>query len=201
MPLFAVVVEWLSPSDAHKTDSIHKREPSGCRTLLSLSKCTSGKSLLTSSRAVYPVLITLESPLSTVPFCCGVYEAVSSRRIPRCYSYQRTLSWYSRRRCRSQTLAELPCRTPMSATKRFTTRRMTDGLLSQDPYGRWKREALSTNMMTYRESPSNSWNGPAVSMCTMSMGAAARDVMWCGVVARILFANDHSEHRARSPTN
>ena len=100
----------VSPSEAHKTDYIHKLEPSGCRTLLRLSKCTSGKSLLTSSRAVCPALITLDSPLSTVSFCCVVYGAVSSRRIPRSNSNQRTSSWCSRRRCRSRTLAELPCR-------------------------------------------------------------------------------------------
>ena len=71
MPLFAVVAERLDPSEAHKTDSIHKLEPSGSRTPLSLSRCTSGKSLFTSSRAACPALIALESQLSTGPFCCG----------------------------------------------------------------------------------------------------------------------------------
>ena len=52
--MFAVVVERLNPSEAHKTNCIHKLEPSGSRTLLSLSRCTSRKSLLTSKRAACP---------------------------------------------------------------------------------------------------------------------------------------------------
>ena len=87
MPLFAVVVERLNPSDAHKTDSVHKLEPSGSRTPLSISRSTSGKSLFTSSRTACLVLVALESPLSTGLFCCGVYGAVSSRRIPRPLQY------------------------------------------------------------------------------------------------------------------
>ena len=196
MPLFAVVVEWLSPSHAHKTDPIYKLEPSGSRTPLSLSRCTSGKSLLTSSRVVCPALIAFTSPLSTVPFCCGVYGAVSSRRIPRRYNNQRTSSWCTRRRCRSQMLAELPCRPQNVSSHRKWQMRSCPRTL----YGRWKREALSTNTMTYREPPSHSWNGPAVSMGTMSMGAAARDVVRCGVGARIPFAIGHSEYGASSST-
>ena len=87
MPLFAVVAERLNPSEARKTDFIHKLEPSKCRTPFSLSRCTSGKSLLTSIRAACPALNARESPLSTGPFCCGVCGTVSSRRIRRLLQY------------------------------------------------------------------------------------------------------------------
>ena len=89
----------------------------------------------------------------------------------------------------------------MSATKCCTTTKMTDALLFRVPYGRWEREALSTNRTTHREPPSDSWNGPAVSMCIMSIGAAARDVVWSVVGARIPFALEHPEHGASSPTS
>ena len=81
MPLFAVVAERLNPSEAHKTDSIHRLEPSGSRTPLSFSRWTSGKSFSVSIRAACPALIVLESPLSTGPFCCGVYGTVTLWRI------------------------------------------------------------------------------------------------------------------------
>ena len=42
---------------------------------------------------------------------------------------------------------------PMSATKRFTTERMAATLFSRMPYGRCRREALSTNITTYRDPP------------------------------------------------
>ena len=87
MPLFAVVAERLKPSEAHKTDSIHRLAPSGSRTPLSWSRCTSGKSLFTSRRATCPALSARDSPLSTGPFCCSVYGAVSSRRIWRLLQY------------------------------------------------------------------------------------------------------------------
>ena len=45
-----------------------------------------------------------------------------------------------------------------------------------------------------------SGNGPAVSMWTMSSGAAARDVVRCDVGARMPFALEHPEHGASSPT-
>ena len=60
-----------------------------------------------------------------------------------------------------------------------------------------KREALSTNMTTCREPP----NGPAVSMWSMSSGAAARDVVRCGVSAQMPFNIEHPEHGASSPTS
>ena len=149
MTLFAVVAERLNPSEAHKTDSIHKLEPSGSRTPLSLSRCTSGKSLLTSMRAACPALIARESPISTGPFCCGVYGAVSSRRIWRLLQYSTNVELVY-----SAPLSARNARgTPVSATNRCTTPKMADALLSRVPYGRWKREALSTNMTTYREPP------------------------------------------------
>ena len=87
----------------------------------------------------------------------------------------------------------------MSATKCLTTPRRADSLLSRAPYGRWDREVLSTNMTTCREPASDFWNGAAVSMCNISMGVTARDVVWCGVGARIPLAIEHPEHEACSP--
>ena len=177
MPLFNVVAEGLNPSETPKTDSIHKRESSESRTPLSLSRCTSGKSLLTSMRAACPAFIARESPLFTGPFYCSVYGAVSSRRIWRLFQYSTNaelvyLASLSVRNAR---------RTPMSATKRYTTPRMPVALLFRVPYGRYKREALSANTTTYRKPPNYSWNGLAMSMWTMSSGGAARNVVRCGV--------------------
>ena len=87
MPPFAVVAERLNPSEAHKTDSIHRLVPSGSRTPFRCSMCTSGKSLFTSMRAAWPTLMARDRPFSTGPFCCGVYGAVSSRRILRLLQY------------------------------------------------------------------------------------------------------------------
>ena len=129
MPLFAVVAERLNPSEAHKTDSIHKLEPSESRTPLNLSRCTSGKSLFTSFRAAYPALVARENSLSTGPFYCGVYGAVSSRRIRRLLHYSTNVELLY-----SAPLSVRNARgTPMSATNRCTTPRMADALLSRVP--------------------------------------------------------------------
>ena len=56
-------------------------------------------------------------------------------------------------------------------------------------------------MTTYREPPKDSWNGPPVSMWTRSSGAAARDVVLCGVGARMPLAIEHPEHGTSSPTS
>ena len=82
MLLFAVVTERLNPFHAHSSDPNNKLVSSGCRNPFSRSRWIFGKSLLTSIRAVCPVLMALESLLSTVPFCWDVYAAVSLRRIP-----------------------------------------------------------------------------------------------------------------------
>ena len=82
--------------------------------------------------------------LSTGTFCCGVYGAVSSRRIPRplqkstniLFEYSVPLSVQNARGI------------PMSATKRFTTERKAAALFSRTPYGRCRRDALSTNITT-----------------------------------------------------
>ena len=197
MPLFAVVAERLNPSETHKTDSIHKLMPSRSGTPLSRFRCTSGKSLFTSMRAAWPALMVRDSPLSSRPSCCGMYGAVSSRRIWRLLQYSTNTELVY-----SVPLSVRNARgTPMLATNRCTTPRMADALLSRVPYGRWKREALSTNMTTYREPPKASGNGPVVSMWTRSSGAAARDVVRCGVGARMPFAIEHPEHGASSPTS
>ena len=182
MPLFAVVAERLNPFEAHETDSIHRLMPSGSRTPFSCSRCTSGKSLFTSMRAAWPALMARDSPLSTGPFCCGVCSAVSSRRIWRLLQYSTNAELVY-----SVPLSVRNARgTPMLVTNRCTTPRMADALLSRVPYGRWKREALSTNTTTYREPPKDSGNGPAVSMWTRPSGAASRDVVRCGVGADAL---------------
>ena len=72
-----------NPSKTHKIYYIHKLETSGFRTPVRLPRFMSEKSLLTLSRTVCPTLIALESPLSTGPFCSGVYGAVGSRRVLR----------------------------------------------------------------------------------------------------------------------
>ena len=97
MPPFAVVAERLNPSEAHKTDSIHRLVPSGSRTPFNCFRCTSGKSLFTSMRAAWPALMARDSPLSTGPFCCGVYGAVSSRRIWRPLQYSTNAELLMRR--------------------------------------------------------------------------------------------------------
>ena len=100
MPLFAVVAERLNLSDAHKTDSIHKLEPSGSRTPLSLLRRTSGKNLLTSSRAACPALIALRSLLSLLGRSVAAYmEPLVRGEFGGRYSNQRTSSWCTRRRC------------------------------------------------------------------------------------------------------
>ena len=86
-PPFAVVAERLNSSEAHKTGSIHRLVPSGSRTPFSCSRRTSGKSLFTSMRAAWPALMARDSPLSTGPFCCGVYGTVSARRVWRLLQY------------------------------------------------------------------------------------------------------------------
>ena len=65
----------------------------------------------------------------------------------------------------------------MSAMKRFTTARMAAALLSPVPYDRWEREALSTNMTTYRDPPRDAGKGSTVSMWTSSIGLLARAVV------------------------
>ena len=115
-------------------DTIHKLESSESRIPLSISRCTFAKSLLTSMRATCPALIARECSLSAGPFSCGVYGAVSSRRIWRLLQYSTNAELvYS---------APLSVRNtrgiPMSATNRCTTPRMADALLSRVPYGRWK---------------------------------------------------------------
>ena len=196
MPLFAVVVGWLNPSDAHKTYSIHKLEPSGSRTPLSLSRCTSGKSLLTSRSATCPALIALGSAL---------HWAVLLRRVwGRQFAADfEAVTIINKRRVHVLVPVVGPQRSRNSHVGHETlhrTPRVAGALLSLAPYERWKREALSTNMMTHREPPSHSWNGPAVSMCTMFMGAAPRDVVVRSRRANS-FAIEHPEHRASSPTS
>ena len=148
-------------------------------------------------RAAWPALMARDRPLSTGPFSCGVYGAVSSRQIWRLLQYSTN----------SELVYSVPLSvrnargTPMSATNRCTTPRMANALLSRVLYGRCKWEALSTNMTTYREPPKDSWNGPAVSMWTRSSGAAARDVVLCGVGARMPLAIEHPEHGTSSPTS
>ena len=132
MPPFAVVAERLNPSEAHKTDSIHRLVPSASRTPFNCSRCTSGKSLSTSMRAAWPALTARDRPLSTGPFCCGVYGAVSSRRIWRLLQYSTNVELVY-----SVPLSVLNARgTPVSAANRCTTPRMADALLSRAPYGR-----------------------------------------------------------------
>ena len=100
----------------------------------------------TPSRAA-PALKARDIALSTGAFCCGVYGAVNSRRIPRplqkstniLFEYSVPLSVRNVRG------------TPISATKRFTVERMAAALSSRTPYGRCRREALSTNITTYRD--------------------------------------------------
>ena len=103
----------------------------------------------TPSRVACPALKARDIALSTGPFCCGVYGAVNSRRIPRpsqestniLFEYSVSLS------------VRIARGTPMSATKRFTTERMATALFSRTPHGRCRREALSTNITTYRDPP------------------------------------------------
>ena len=113
------------------------------------SRRMSGYSCGNPSRAACPPLKARGIALSTGPFCCGVYGAVNSRRIPRplqkstniLFEYSVPLSVRNARR------------TPISAMKRFTTERMAAALFSRTPYGRCRREALSTNITTYRDPP------------------------------------------------
>ena len=66
--------------------------------------------------------------------------------------------------------------TPMSATKRLTTERVAAALFLLAPCGGWRREALSTNIMTYRDPPRDVGHGPVVSMWTSPSGHVARPV-------------------------
>ena len=111
------------------------------------SRRMSRYSCRTPSRAACPALKARDIALSTGPFCCGVYGAVNSRRIPRLLQKSTNILFeYS---------VPLPVRNargaPISATKRFTTERMAAALFSRKPYGRCRREALSTNITTYRD--------------------------------------------------
>ena len=133
----AVVAERLNPSEAHKTYSTHKLVPSGSRTPLSRSRCTSGKSLFTSMRAAWPALMARDTPPSTGPFFCGGYGD--------CYSTPRTPSWCTRCRYPSgmpvehdvaNALLALAC--PPGGTR---VARRDDPLLlrgkSRRPYSKW----------------------------------------------------------------
>ena len=88
---------------------------------------------------------------------------------------------------------------PMPAMKRFTTARMAAAVLSRVPYGRWRREALSTNITTYRDPPRTAGKGPAVSMWISSIGLVARAVVCWAVGARFPFAIEHAEHETSCP--
>ena len=65
----------------------------------------------------------------------------------------------------------------MSAMNRFTKARTATALISRVPHGRWRREALSTNITTYRDPPRDAGKGPAVSMWISSIGLLARAVV------------------------
>ena len=107
------------------------------------------------------------------PFLLGVYGAVSSRRIPRLLQYS-THGWFVYSAPLSLRKARV---TLISAMKRFTTARMAAALLSWVPYERLRREVLFTNMTKYRMPPRDARKGPAVSMCTSSVGLLARAVV------------------------
>lgn len=121
--------------------------PAGSVQLRVASRRTSGNSFGTPNRAACPVLKALAMALSTGPFCCGARGAVSSRRIPRLLQYSSNMSSvYSV----PLSVQKLPC-APMSATDRFTNVKTADAFFSLASYGRWRRDALSMAMMTYRD--------------------------------------------------
>ena len=109
----------------------------------------SGYSCGTPSRAACPAMKACEIALSMSLFCCGVYGAVNSRRIPR--SLQKSTSILFKY---SVPLSVRNARgIPISALKCFTTEKMGAALFSRDSYGRCRRKALSTNITTYRNPP------------------------------------------------
>lgn len=67
--------------------------------------------------------------------------------------------------------------TPISATKRLTTARIADTFFSRVPYGRCRREALSTNLTTCHDPPNDAILGPTVSIWSRSRGLVARPVV------------------------
>ena len=137
----------------------------------------SGYSYGTPSRAACPALKARDIALSTGPFCCGVYGAVNSRRIPRPLQKSTNILF----EC-SVSLSVRNARwIPMSATKHFTTERMAAALFSPTPYGRCRREALSTNITTDgSRPPKRSWVRPSgVDMDkSQRLRRSPRRVMW-----------------------
>ena len=87
-----------------------------------------------------PALRARDIALSTGSFCCGMYDAVNSRRTPGPLQKSTNILF--------EYLVPLSVRnargTPISATKRFTTKHMPAALFSRAPYGRCRRKALST---------------------------------------------------------
>ena len=69
----------------------------------------SGYSCGTSSRAACSALKARDIALSTGPFCCGVYGAVNSRRIPGHYKSPRAYCSSTRCRCQRGTRVGPPC--------------------------------------------------------------------------------------------
>ena len=108
-----------------------------------------GYSCGTRSRAACPALKAGNIALSTGPFCCDVYGAVHSRRIPKPLQE----STYILFECSVPFSVWNARGTPISATKRFTTEKMATALFLRTPYGRCRREALSTNITTYGDPP------------------------------------------------
>ena len=172
---FTDVATLLKHFDAQSSDSNQRLVLAASVQPRTPSRWMSGYSCGISCRAACPVIKARDIALSTGPFCCGVYSAINSRRIPRPLQKSTDLLFeYS-----VPLLVRNARGTPISATKRFTTEKMAAALLSRAPYGRCRR---ATNITTYRDPREKSnkvqWCRYEPVPAAASL-ASSRDVEWC----------------------